>query len=343
MRPEAGGAGVSFLVLMLTRRCNLACAYCYARAGSAGADMSPESARRAIDRLGRGDGRLTVELTGGEPLLNFSLVQELVLAHVGRPRPPRFALQTNAVLLDRAKLNFLLEHGVGLGLSLDGDPATNDLTRGQGAAVVKALRLLDAAGAGVNLTVVLTRHNIARLPELLLLAAGFRSVRVINLDLVRPLGRALDSDLAPAPEQVREMVPRLLANLEFVSTRRWPPLKVREVDQVRRRTGQGEMRPYCLAAAGSAAAVTPEGEIYPCAGLAGRMDHLAGRLEDPRPPELERRVADWGLPPACAGCEVRFICRGGCPSRRIATQGDPRRPYDLECLLRQELFRRMQP
>ncbi|MFZ5585416.1 MAG: radical SAM protein [Thermodesulfobacteriota bacterium] len=334
---------MSFLVLMLTRRCNLTCAYCYARAGAAGADMAPETARRAIARLGRGDGRLTVELTGGEPLLNFGLVRELVLAHAGQAPPPRFALQTNALLLDRAKLDFLLEHGVGLGLSLDGDPATNDLTRGHGAAVVKALRRLDAAGAAVNLTVVLTRHNIARLPELLLLAAGFRSVRVINLDLVRPLGRAQDADLAPTPDQVREMAPRLLANLAFIATRRWPPLKVREVDQVRRRAGQAEARPYCLAAAGQSAAVTPEGEIYPCAGLAGRPEHLAGRLDDPDPPDLERTVRHWGLPPACAACAVRFICRGGCPSRRIATQGDPRRPYDLECLLRQELFRRMQP
>jgi radical SAM protein with 4Fe4S-binding SPASM domain len=49
------------------------------------------------------------------------------------------------------------------------------------------------------------------------------------------------------------------------------------------------------------------------------------------------------LPPACAACEVRFVCRGGCPSRRIATQGDPRRPYDLECLLRQELYRSVRP
>ena len=332
---------MSFLVLMLTRRCNLACAYCYARAGSSGAEMSPELARRAIHRLRRDHGRLTVELTGGEPLLNFGLVQELVCGYAGEPNPPRFALQTNALLLDRAKLGFLVEHGVGLGISLDGAPETNDLTRGGGAAVLKALRRLDAAGAGVNLTVVITRHNIARLPELLLLAAGFRSVRVINLDLVRPLGRAQDADLAPRAEQMREMLPRLLANLAFVSTRRWPPLKVREVDQVRRRAGQTRVRPYCLAAAGSAAAVTPEGEIYPCAGLAGRKEHLAGRVEDASEPALEPLVSGWGLPPACAACEVRFVCRGGCPSRRIATQGGPQHPYPLECLLRKELYRRV--
>jgi uncharacterized protein len=332
---------VSFLVLMLTRRCNLACAYCYARAGGSGADMSLKTARLAIERLGGAGPGLTVELSGGEPLLNFALVQELLSAHAGKPDPPRFALQTNALLLDKAKLDFLAGHGVGLGISLDGPPEVNDLSRGGGAAVLGALRRLDQAGLGVNLTVVLTRRNIEHLPEFLLLAAGFCCVRVVNLDLVRALGRATEADLTPRAEQVRSMVPRMLESLAFIAARRWPPLKVREVDQVRRRAGQVEARPYCLAAAGALAAVTPKGEVYPCASLAGQEQYLAGRVDEPEELLLSPLVQGWELPPACADCQARFVCRGGCPSRRIATHGGPTRPHALECLLRQELYRRV--
>ena len=326
-------------MLILTERCNLRCSYCYARAGERGADMTPETAFLALERLGAGAGGLTVELTGGEPLLNFGLVRELVSA--GGAPGRRFALQTNGLALDRAKLSFLLERGVGLGLSLDGPPGVNQLTRGGGPAGFAALRLLDELGAGVNLTVVLTRQNIEHLPRFLLTLAGFRCPRVVNLDLVRPVGRARGQGLAPAPRQVREMVPRLLSALEFIAARRFPPLKVREVDQVRRRAGLGAVEPYCLAAAGSYAAVTPGGEVYPCASLVGRPQYLAGRLEQDKPLELAPLVADWGLPGPCRDCPVRFVCRGGCPSRRISAGGGPGAPYDLECLLRREIYARM--
>jgi uncharacterized protein len=301
--------------------------------------MTPKIAFQALGRLGAGPGNLTVELTGGEPLLNFDLVSELVTK--GRAPGRRYALQTNGLALDREKISFLRKHGVGLGVSLDGPPEVNRLTRGDDSAAFKALRLLDEFDLGVNLTVVLTRHNMEQLPRFLLTLAGFRCLRVVNLDLVRPVGRAVDRDLAPEPAQVAEMVPQLLAALQFIAQRRFPPLKVREVDQVKRRLGLGVTEPYCLAASGDYAAVTPRGEVYPCASLVGQDQYLAGRVDQSKPIELSPLVADWGLPSECAECPVRFVCRGGCPSRRISAAGGPTRPYSLECRLRREIYRRM--
>lgn len=330
-------------MLILTERCNLRCSYCYARAGGRGADMTPETAFTALDRLGSGPGTVTVELTGGEPLLNFDLVREVVTQ--GRAPGRRFALQTNGLALDREKLTFLREQGVALGISLDGPPEVNRLTRGDDRGAFAALRLLEEFRLGVNLTVVLTRHNLEHLPRFLLTLAGFQCLRVVNLDLVRPVGRAGDQDLAPEPAQIRRMVPGMLEALEFIAQRRFPPLKVREVDQVRRRQGLGVCEPYCLAAAGSYAAVTPRGQVYPCASLVDRPEYLAGTLagslDQDGPPELATLVTGWGLPDGCRDCEVRFVCRGGCPSRRISAAGGAGRPYALECSLRREIFGRM--
>ena len=149
-----------------------------------------------------------MELTGGEPLTVFPAVKEVVTqARKLEPRP-RLALQTNGLLLDKDNLSFLLEHRVGLGLSLDGLPQVNDLTRGRSGMTLRALDLVDQSGAGVNLTVVLTKHNLERLPEFLLFCAARPSIRVINLDLVRRLGRARGSDLAPGPEQIEATAPQ---------------------------------------------------------------------------------------------------------------------------------------
>ena len=60
---------LAFLVLMLTGRCNLACAYCYAGARDGGADMAPETAALAVERFHQPGKPLVVELAGGEPLL----------------------------------------------------------------------------------------------------------------------------------------------------------------------------------------------------------------------------------------------------------------------------------
>lgn len=326
-------------MLILTERCNLRCTYCYAGAGAKGADMDHRTALRALERLGAEPGGLTVELTGGEPLLNFDLVQRLVIE--GQAPGRRFALQTNGLLLDRDKLAFLRDWGVGLGLSLDGPPDVNRLTRGDGEAGYQALRLMDELQVGVNLTVVLTRHNIEHLPRFLLTLAGYCSVRVVNLDMVRFLGRTGGRDLAPTAQQIVDMAPRLLDALEFVRQRRFPPLKVREVDQIQRRSRLKAAEPYCLAAAGGYAAVTPSGEVYPCASLVGREQHLAGHVGREGPIDLAGLVADWGLPAGCADCEVRFVCRGGCPSRRISASENVTEPYELECLLRRALYRRM--
>lgn len=329
-----------FLVLALTERCNLRCVYCYAAASATGADMDPDIAALALDRLGPPPGRRqTVEFSGGEPLLRFELLKELVLTRASAQR--RFALQTNGVALTEDKLAFLVDNGVGLGVSLDGPPETNRQTRGDAGGAMRALRLIDEAGVGVNVTVVLTRHNVERLPRFLLTLASLKSPRVINLDLVRPVGRASGGGLAPRPEQIKGMVPAMLSATAFIAQRRFPPLKVREVDQVRRRAKLGLCEPYCLGAAGSYAAVTPDGRVYPCASLADDDGYLAGRVDRPEPIRVANLVRGWGLPPACGDCPARFVCRGGCPSRRISAAGSPTRPHGLECLLRKEIFRRV--
>jgi uncharacterized protein len=335
-----GDIPLKFLVLMLTSRCNLHCSYCYAGAGPKGQDMSLQTALEALERFAPPEGKLTVELAGGEPLLAFDLVQEII-ARTSQNQRVRFALQTNGLLLDEKKALFLAQSGVGMGLSLDGIPEINNLNRSAGIETVKALNLLSDLNLGTNLTVVLTRDNIEHLPKFVLFCANQPCIRVINFDLIRPLGRARDKDLVPESKQVTGMIPRLLEALAFVNGRRFPPLKIREVDQVRRRKNQKHLRPYCYAAQGLAAAVTPEGQIYSCASLAGQEEFYAGTVQEPRPDDLKAMASKCRLPEACADCPAVSFCRGGCPSRRVAFSGRCDQRSDLDCLLHTELFRRL--
>ena len=333
---------LAFLVLMLTGRCNLSCAYCYAGAGQGGRDMTPETAELAIERFHEPGQPLVVELAGGEPLLAWNTLSGLVGKYATRPGL-RFALQTNGLLLNAKKLGFLADHGVGLGLSLDGVPAINDRLRGAGAKVQKALNLLNQSSLGVNLTTVLTSRNIDTLPEFLLAMAGHPSIRVVNLDLVRDLGRASSLGLSPTEGQIEAMVPRMLETLAFINSRRWPQLKVREVEQVRKRSAEQEVQPYCLACEGRYAALTPQGDLFSCSSLLGIQRYKLGNLKEDANIQLPGPNPDWDLPDECRACEVRLICRGGCPARRIATTGSPQSKSPTECQLRRAIYKGMTP
>jgi uncharacterized protein len=284
-------------------------------------------------------------LAGGEPLLNWPVLTQVIeIARAARPRSTRvrFALQTNGLLLDEAKIEYLVEQRVGLAVSLDGTAAINDAQRGGSKQVLRALKLLSDRGVGVNVTAVLTGQSIDRIPDLLLLCGSLSCVRVVNLDILRPLGR--DSrEMAPSKAQIAAMVERLPKILAYINARRFPPLQVRELSKIYEQPRDGVERPYCHAAQGLAAAVTPDGSLYPCASLVGVEGYRAGTVWQSEPAGLNLLADPLGTqmyPEECMTCELRTACRGGCPSRRVAYNGSPAERCELECALYKEIYRR---
>ena len=167
------------LVLKVHQRCNLACDYCYVYtlADQSWRDrpmvMAPETWRSAAGRMAEHARThrlraMRLVLHGGEPLLAgpdrlAALVGDFRAAFDGLCRLD-VRVQTNGALLDAKMLRLLHEHGVTVGVSLDGTAADNDRHRryvdgrSSFAAVDRALRLLgtpehQAAFAGLLCTV----------------------------------------------------------------------------------------------------------------------------------------------------------------------------------------------
>ena len=96
--------------------------------------MSEESATRALDLVFRSPAaRLKIEIQGGEPLLNFERVRQIVVEGRRRAdaagREIEIVVTTNLALLDDDMLAFFSEHGVFLSTSLDGPAALHDANR----------------------------------------------------------------------------------------------------------------------------------------------------------------------------------------------------------------------
>lgn len=133
---------ITDLTLNIINACNLCCRYCWNKRGSYGKAsfssqrMSRRTAFKAIDLLikeSKGARDLVIDFYGGEPLLNFDLIKDVVIYCKKIQNKSninfRFLLATNGTLLDREKGEFLIGNGVDIAVSLDGPRKIQDMQR----------------------------------------------------------------------------------------------------------------------------------------------------------------------------------------------------------------------
>jgi len=124
------------LSLMATRRCPLKCTYCYEDGAKRIGDMDFNVARDAINYyMERNDGfeNVSIEFFGGEPLLVFPLIKEVIEWFLTRTWKKKvfFGIQTNGILLTEEIKNWLIKHRemFTVGFSIDGCKKAHDLNR----------------------------------------------------------------------------------------------------------------------------------------------------------------------------------------------------------------------
>ncbi len=130
---------VKALCLHIAHDCNLACKYCFAEEGEYHGRrelMSAETGKKALDFLVKSSGNRTnleVDFFGGEPLMNFDVVKEIV--NYGRElekkhdKKFRFTITTNGILLNDSIMEFINAEMANVVLSIDGRKEVNDRMR----------------------------------------------------------------------------------------------------------------------------------------------------------------------------------------------------------------------
>lgn len=314
-------AGLDTLVLRLTNRCNLTCAYCYAEGCAAGADLPLELATEAVARACPPGRRLHVQFTGGEPLLRWDTARRVLDFGQATGRQLYASLQTNGTLLTPELCREIRARGVAVGVSLDGVAGENAARFFPGGApsfpaVVRGLQTLAEAGMTVNLTAVVTAVNAGHLDRLLDFGLWCGNVYGVGLDLIRPQGRGTSSRLSPSPQALEEGLNRLLARHDKLADLGYP-VRLKELERLRLLLRTGRKRTcYCNAQTGRSLAVTPDGRLWPCSALAGVERCLLGQvgMEGDFP---EKPCPGLELPDRCVRCPAAGLCGGGCPASRV--------------------------
>ncbi|MBS3788488.1 radical SAM protein [Candidatus Bipolaricaulota bacterium] len=138
--------GFHQLVLVVTRDCNLRCKYCvyseekYENMPTLKGDyMTVDTAKKAIKKYFRGFRQVkqvnpslspTISFYGGEPLLNFELIKEVVSFSNGKYSGNiTFNITTNGVLLSETIIDFFAKHNFFLSISLNGPQSEHNRLR----------------------------------------------------------------------------------------------------------------------------------------------------------------------------------------------------------------------
>ena len=345
---------VKALCLHIAHDCNLACRYCFAEEGEyhgRRALMSLEVGKKALDFLVANSGtrvNLEVDFFGGEPLMNWQVVKELVAYARTQEEPHnkkfRFTLTTNGILLNDEIMEFVNKEMANVVLSIDGRKEINDLMRphrgGQGSyeAIVPKFQKLAESRNQANYYVrgTFTRNNLDFSRDVMHLAdLGFEQISVEPV-VAQPM-----DDYALREEDL----PALLAEYDRLAVeliRREKEGKGVNFFHFMIDLSGGPCVAKRLSGCGSGTeylAVTPWGDLYPCHQFVGKEEFLMGNVDEGitrRDIQDEFRGCNVYAKEKCRDCFARFYCSGGCAANSYNFHGDIHNAYDIGCALQKK-------
>ncbi len=349
---KAKTAGVvKALCLHVAHTCNLNCAYCFASQGKYHGEravMSFEVGKAALDFLMDHSGtrrNLEVDFFGGEPLMNFQVVKDLVAyarsVEKERGKNFRFTLTTNGLLIDDDVIEFANKEMSNVVLSLDGRKEIHDKYRvdyaGKGSweRIVPKFQRLVAARGGKNYYMrgTFTHENPDFLEDIKeMLALGFRELSM----------EPVVSAPGDAGELTEEDLPIVLEQYE----------KLAELMQQKRKEGDpftfyhymidltgGPCIYKRISGCGSGTeymAVTPWGDLYPCHQFVGDERFRLGDVwQGVDNTAVQQEFADCNVyaRKECRDCWARLYCSGGCAANAYHATGSVRGVYEYGCKL----------
>lgn len=347
---------VKALCLHVAHDCNLKCRYCFAEEGEYHGKrslMSTEVGKKAIDFIIANSGNrrnLEVDFFGGEPLMNFEVVKQIV--EYGREQEKlhnknfRFTITTNGVLLDDEKQKYINENMHNVVLSIDGRKEINDFMRpragGQGSydlIVPKFQKLAESRNqTDYYVRGTFTHYNLDFAKDIFHFAddLGFKQVSV------EPVVADESEDYAIREEDL-ETIYR-----EYE--------KIAEELYIRHKTGEKDFNFFhfmvdltggpCVAkrlsGCGSGTeymAVSPEGDLYPCHQFVGQPEFKIGTVfEGIKNTDIREEFANCNVytKPDCKKCWAKFYCSGGCMANASHYAGSIMGTYDIGCKLQKK-------
>lgn len=348
------GTFLRSVALNLINDCNLNCRYCIAKQGkydNPGKVMSLEIAQKSVDLLidsavVNQSKYITIGFFGGEPLLVFDLIKEIV-SYANKKTPKdifvQYLITTNGTLLKSSYADFMQENQFRVMLSIDGDKNTNDSNRiypdgfGSYDDVVRAMRLL-LGKIPVNARITVTE--------------GFPSIDSSIKDIlslgIKKITYAVDYSISDSAfrsflASIKELFDDYLIsirNQDFYDISNITEPITSIVLQKRKRT-------HCNAGI-SYLSVSAEGEIYRCPRFTGNKLFSYGNIQETKRDQISIATDQFKKSvfknngeknTSCATCPFKYLCGGMCYHHAFTTNESEFSIVSRECSYRKLIFR----
>ena len=340
---------VKALCLHIAHTCNLNCSYCFASQGKYHGEralMSYEVGKRALDFLVENSGtrrNLEVDFFGGEPLMNFDVVKQLVAyarsIEKEKNKNFRFTLTTNGVLVDDDVIEFSNKEMSNVVLSLDGRKEVHDRYRvdyagnGSWEKIVPMFQKFVNARGGKNYYMrgTFTHANPDFLEDIkTMLNLGFSELSM------EPVVAASDDPAALTQEDKPVVMKQYedLAKLMLERDKEGKPFTFYHymIDLkggpciYKRISGCGSGTEYM--------AVTPWGDLYPCHQFVGDEKFKLGDIwSGVNNKKIQDEFASCNVyaREECRDCWARLYCSGGCAANAYHATGSVKGVYKYGC------------
>ena len=353
---------VQTVYLFLSQKCNLRCVYCFGNGGEYGARgvMRRDTALRAADWLIENSGseeQLAINFFGGEPLLNFPLMREVVpyarKQAADKGKQVFFSLVTNGSLFSDKVIAFIRDEGIATAVSFDGPAEYHDRNRpfrnGAGShdrVRANIRKFLETVPTLKGCATVYGDADPFRIKEAME-RAGFTCCSITPASLVLPHGPAggeaggatapwLENMRAFRRQAIRESLAAIRERCVNVNH---PPEYIYRLEGI---AAEGR-RLFNCGIGKRLLAIAANGDVYPCHRFVGvegmRLGNIAGYSHAGKRNDYHLMTVD-NLP-ACRGCWARYYCGGGCCYLNQAATGDMRRPDASSCQLRKAAIKEL--
>jgi radical SAM protein with 4Fe4S-binding SPASM domain len=349
--------------ILVTQKCNLACRYCLAEAGPDMPHLHPELAYAAVDAaFNLSTTRpLAIQLSGGEPFINFALFKSLIQYIEEKQRQTGRAVtivtQSNGTLIDDQIAAFVKEHQITIGISCDGPQQVNDLSRptlGGNPSHKRTLRGMQALsrhGVRFGVIMVLSRTNVGH-PQAIIDFFGELGVESVKINPINMIGDAQSTwdrmgitseEYFDFLETFIDYVVEMKAPLGEANLREYLQHLIRRVHNYRcMRSNCGAGRSFFV--------IDAKGDVYPCAHSAGIPSWRLGAIREAAgdlptlgarnvvvqqfPLRLVERIAEARC------CPWRHFCEGGCAVNAYQRFGTIQAP-DTLCTFYERFYPRL--
>lgn len=297
----------------LTNNCNLRCTHCYMAAGKTEeVCLEVDKIIEIVGKINEKNGTSDIVISGGEPFMFPNLLELLK-----ELSDNKLTLFTNGTFINENNYKVICEYCDEIQISMEGisEPCYEQI-RGKGnyKRIRKAMELLMREGVRLVLAVTLlpmmiddVRKNLPKLVEEL----NYRNLEVRINNEIEMTGNALEMDFTGYDKDYSDRV-----ILELLQT-------IKDSGAVTEFPAERNVR-FTNCGIGANIVINYDGRVYPCHkfntpfcfDIDTSIDTIYGEFD-----EINKKTSNDFIK-KCNGCELRYVCAGGCRIDNYNLSGD---------------------